>query len=332
MAPKIKRTVGLDRLVTLFQSENVWFVDGVNGSASNAGDIPGASVAKPSEAIAKAAMWGVIYIAPMQYATYATISNRYYIDNVTVPIGKAGVQFIGAGPGGTHYQTVEIKTSAAGSHVFDVYAPGVQFRNMRLTGTSQTAVTGLGNPDLSVIRAMGDGSTNKANGGLGVFDCTFSNAKAGGAIRIDNPWNCVVDNCIFHNCYVGVWSSSSVSSTNGMWIKDCMFEGQPANIDTHIYATGGSSNCYGLLIDRNTFNTALPAHASGALKRFIYVGDTWSTGGGGLISNNCFAFDTDNNTGLCGAAGTQILVPTTIWMAGNFAEANTDAEGLITRV
>ncbi len=107
MAPKIKRVASLDRLVTLFQSDNVWFVDGVNGNTGNAGDTPGASLSKPSEAVAKAAMWGTIYIAPMQYATYAAITNRYYLDNVTVPIGKAGLSFIGAGPGGTHYQTVE---------------------------------------------------------------------------------------------------------------------------------------------------------------------------------------------------------------------------------
>ena len=288
-------------------------------------------MSKPSEAVAKAAAFGVVYIAPMQYLTIATQTNRYYLDNVTIAASQPGLSIVGAGPGGTHYQTVEMKTAAAGSSLFTVNAPGCQFENMRLTGTSQTAVTGIGNPDLSIIAAKGDGSTCNGNGGLGVRFCTFSNAKAGGAIRIDNPWNCIVEDSIFHNCYIGVWSSSSVSSTNGMWIRRNHFDGQPANIDAHIYATGGSANCYGLLIHGNTFNTALPAHASGSLKRFIYVGDTWATGGGGLISGNYFCYDTDNGTGLCGAAGTQILVPTTIWTAGNFAEANTDGEGLVTR-
>jgi hypothetical protein len=195
---------------------------------------------------------------------------------------------------------------------------------MRLTGTSQTAVTGLGNPDLSIIRAMGDGSTNKANGGLGIRNCTFSNAKAGAAVRIDNPWNVTVDNCIFHNCFVGVWSSSSVSSTNGMWIRNCQFEGQPANIDAHVYAVGGSANCFGLLIKGCDFNTALPAATAGSLKRFIYVGDTWSTGGGGLISDCNFCCDVDAATGLFGAAGTQCLFPTTIWMADCFGLETTD--------
>lgn len=323
MAPIIKRVASLDRLVTLFESDNAWFVDGVNGSSSNPGDVPGRSVAKPSEAIAKAAMFGVIYIAPMQYATYATISNRYYIDNVTVPIGKAGVQFIGAGPGGTHYMTVEMKTAAATSHVFDVYAPGVQFANMRLTGTSHTA-----GGDYSIIRAMGDGSANKSNGGLGIKDVTFSNAKIGGAVRIDNPWNCLIEDSIFHNCASGIHTSSSVSSTNGMWVKRCQFEGQPAVRDSDVWMVGGSANCFGGLIHECTFQGTVPAlSGSGAsIGRYIYIGDTWTTGAGGLISRCNFGFDADNSASLMDTDGTQCVVPATWAVVNCFGTFQTEGE------
>jgi hypothetical protein len=306
--------IGAGRLVDLWNSSNVWFVDGDNGRAGNAGNEPSKAVALPSTAVNKASQWGTVYIRPMQNNTYATITNDYYVDNITVPISKAGLSIVGAGPGGSHYQSVEMKTAVAGSHLITIYAPAVHIEGIRLTGTSQTAVTGLANPDLSIIRAMGDGTTNKSNGGLSISNCTFSNAKAGGAVRIDNPWNCTIDNSIFHNCFVGVWTSSSVSSTNGMWIKNCQFEGQPANIDAYIYMTGGSANCYGGLIHNCTFQGTVPAHASGSIKRYISVGDTWTTGAGGLIANCFFGLDADNSSGLCDPDGTQVIIPAT-WAA-----------------
>jgi len=311
--------LGASRLVDMWNKGNIFFVDGENGSADHNGKTPDTAVSHPSEAVSMASQWASIYIRPQQYTTYATIANYYYTDNITVPIGKAGISFIGAGPGGSHYQTVEIKTAAAASHVFDIYAPGVQIENMRLTGTSQTA------GDRSVIRAMGDGSTNKANGGLGIRNCTFSNAKIGGAIRIDNPWNCTVDNCVFHNCAFGTYTTSSVSSTNGMWIKNCQFEGQDANIDCHIYASGGSANCYGLLVDNCTFNTTTPALSTGVHKRYIKVADTWTTAGGGMISDCHFAIGSDDS-GDVGAAGTLILVPTTILVVGCYFSASAAAK------
>lgn len=305
--------VGCSKLVDMWNDNNIYFVDGVGGSDGYSGTSPDKAVAKISTAVNQCAQWGTVYIKPMQYTTYATITNRYYTDNVTIAIGQSGLSIVGAGPGGSHYCTTEIKTASASSHVFTVYAPGCQFENLRLTGTSQTAVTGLGNPDLSIIRAMGDGSTNKSNNGIGIRRCTFSNAKGGGAVRIDNPWNITIEDSIFHNCFVGIWTSSSVSSSNGIWIKRCQFEGQPANIDAHIYDSGGSTNCFGLLIKDCTFNTALPAATTGSLKRFVYIGDTFQALGGGLITGCAFATSTNG----FGAAASQALWPSSILSAGN---------------
>jgi len=323
--------VGAGRLLDLWNSNNRFFVDGT-ASASGNGKSPKQAKITIAAAATAASAWATIYIKPMQYLTAATVGNRYYTENITVTEAQPGLCFVGAGPGGTHYTTTEVKTALATTSVFTVNAPGVQFENLRLTGTSLTAGTNT----YSVIRAMGDASTCKGNNGMGIRDCTFSNAKIGGAVRIDNPWNCMIERCIFHNCHVGVHTSSTVSSTNGMWIKWCQFEGQPANRDVDVWMVGGSANCYGGLIDHCTFQGTVPAlSGSGAsIARYVYVGDTWTTGAGGLITNSNFGFDCNTMTNLVGAAGTgtMIVIPTTWEISNSYGFAQTQGRGLLTRV
>ncbi len=264
---------------------------------------------------------GTIYVRPRGTAAGA---QTYYTDNVTIPLTKGGMKILGAGADlVSPYYGVDIKISTASSPVFTINAPGVLLEGMRIAGTGADAT-------VSCVYAADDTSTS-ITAGLVIRKCRFGNGRGHGAaaaaVYLNSSWMNTVEDCLFNDCLTSIAAlTTSGGITQGLRIIHNEFSGQAANRDCDVYVSGGSTS-NGLVIHGNIFNDALPAHGDGTITRFIDIVNAIT----GIVSDNYFAVDVDNGTGLFGATGSNGVIPATVLFVGNYGEANTDAEGLANR-
>lgn len=314
-------SVGAISRSEMWASENVFFVDGDNGSASNTGTDPAAAVALPSTAVGKATIRGaVVYVRPKSTVASA---QSYYVDNISIPITSPGLSILGAGANATRpYMGVAIKASTVTSPVVDVLASDVHLEGMRLAGTGQTA----GYP---IIQAVASATSNGPVG-LQVVYCRLDNAKTGGAITMDSPNHVEVVGTSFDECAIGIKSILSYGgvASRGLKIIDCDFGGRVATrtVDVWLSQSGAGSGAgvTGYEIRDSRFLDGLPTLAGATSPRFITVvnGDT------GLISGSMFAC---LDTATFGATGDTVIIPATWFIVGSFyagAAAASD-QGLI---
>ena len=326
--PNIGAGGGAERLIHLWESDQIWYVDGDNGSASNAGNAPDASVALPSTAVSKASSYATIYIKPR---TTSAAAQTYYYDNIVIPVTKSAISIIGAGntmgaPMSCGSRaSVQLRPLDISADMIDVNGPCVLLENMRITCTGSTAST-------TAVDALG-GTTDKPDG-LVVRGCMFENvgqtfgygsAQGPCAIALQTTSYNTIENNIFRACMVGV-------GCHGTWnhtvIRGNMFCGAPGTRDADLWLNQNADAVnYANIIDNNIFADGLPAAASGVAKRFIYM--QYVTAGTGIITNNVFACLSDEAQ--FNESGTHAVIADNMFCANNHVECtNAGPYGIIT--
>ena len=313
---------GYDRLMTLWNSSNIWFVDGDLGSASNAGNEPDHSVALISTAISKASIGAVIYVKPRQLATAV---QTYYQDTIVVPITLSNLTIIGAGNPGSN-SGVQVKPADVTTHLIDVKAPGLTLENMRLTLNGGTA-----DLKMSIVHAV-NATAVTTPAGLVIRDCRFEGDKSVPSITSSTDMcssialgTCnytTIENNVFYSCHGGIVAQLSTAAYHNLIIRGNIFSGAVANRALDVWLSTGTTG--GTEIIGNIFGDGLPTHAGGTGGNYFLkiTGD-----GSGSIVNNAFATATLS----FGAAGSQAIFPATFFSMGNTysaASAGTTTSGI----
>jgi hypothetical protein len=302
----------------MFQAGNIFFVDGDNGSSGNMGSTPDDALALPSQAVSYATRGGIVYIRPRSTVASA---QSYYIDNITLPLTKPGMQLLGCGDIYNPYMGVDIKALAPGSPVLTVYGSAVQLEGIRFAGTGQTADTA------SIVDVSNNGTTTRAYG-LTVRGCRFANGKghlisAGAAISIDTIIGVKIQDCIFSDNLAGITGRTNYAAVNGFHVTGCIFEGTPAGRDIDIWITGTGR---GVLIDGCKFIDGLPNH--GVNNRFIITDTSGITG---MLSNCNFAMTGATMDSLIGTAGADAVISTGIFIVNCHGEGSAEGIGICSR-
>lgn len=197
----------------------------------------------------------------------------------------------------------------------DISASGVVVSNLSFNGAGATG---------------GAVKLEKGSFGTVIEACVFKNCKSSGAAATGGAiywtvdgggWNTLIRNCDFWDCRAGIVLIGT-SDSAPKWVRilgNRFFSVANTTVDADIYA--GGSGFASVVISGNDFGTVdVPAYAtSPTAARYIKL-----LGGAGIISRNTFACDVVSGKTF-GAAGDACIVPTTVRMAGNFGEGDTDA-------
>jgi uncharacterized protein YjbI with pentapeptide repeats len=312
--------IGGSRLVDIWNSENIFFVDGDNGSAGSAGKDPSDANTLISTVVNSGACirGASIYIKPRMTVASA---QTYYVDNITLPVTKPNISLLGAGADADNpYLGVDIKASTVTSAVVTVNGAGDLIEGMRLAGTGQTDNV------VSILDISNNGTTTRAYGAT-VRGCRFANSKGhlintGAAIAIDTAIFTKIENCKFSDNLASITARSVYAAIQGLSITDCDFGGMVlTGRDVDVFIVGDGEQ---VKIQRCNFNDGLPNH--GIVSRFISIQTAY-----GLMADCNFAVSGANCTGYFGADGTKGVIPATILMCNNWMESSTAAIGMITR-
>jgi hypothetical protein len=316
---------GVGRLADMFAADNIFFVDGVLGDSANDGKSPGSGHALDSitNAISAASKDAVIYVKPQ---TTIASAQTYYRDNITIPLTKPNLSIIGCGAGGANpnsYTGVQLKVSAATTtgNLITVNGGGAYLENMRLTGN---AMTGTG----AIV--MANTSATSQPGGLHVRGCLFEAPVAvgtvyptyllGGCIALGSCNYSLIEGNFFYNCLGSIHSSSTYGTQGRVEIRGNSFVGAPGSRDLDIHLRPGAST-YGswVAINHNIFGDGLPT--GGSTNLFIKIVGT----GSGHLMGNYFASTAAATE--YGSDGTDCIIPTTYFFAGNYNEDGLIAGG-----
>jgi len=331
--------LGAGRLSDMWNSGNIYFVDGYAGSVSNTGLSPTAALALPSEAISACKGGATIYIRPigMNYDQSLTTNYQFYTDDIIIPFGKSGISLVGAGePRPLYFGGVALKPSTVTGSLIDIRSNSNIIENMHLTLVGGTADQADGATTWQTIILMHrDGSNSRCYGNV-IRGNRFSHdashpsfAYGGGAIVNWTAQNTIIENNLFENCLGGVQLHSHAGDTIFNYIRGNTFSGNPANRDCDLVVSINAATCHGNCIYDNIFADGLPTHA-GNYVRFIHF--PYVTAGTGIIANNYFATATVTNGFGEGGGGSQAIVAANMFMAGNYYEGTgtTAPYGLIT--
>lgn len=317
-----KRVIGAGRLADMWASSSMYFVDGDNGNSSNRGLYVDEAVTLISTAVNNCNNAGyrdaTIYVRPRSTSTG---NQTYYVDNVTIPIGLAGLSVIGAGSNPKRpYMGIDVKAASTTSHLVNVKAPHVTLEGLRLAGTGQNATD-----DVAIVYAYNYGNGSGAPYGLCIRGCRLDNAKLGAAVRMDSPVGVVIEDCSFHDNAKSIYTTLSEMSgaAFGPRVENCDFGGAAAGRDVDILISqGGLGNTTGAdhwLIKWCDFTDDLPA--KGANNRFIKIANADV----GHIAFCTFPVSPGaNHIDTYGAAGTTCVIPTTWTMAGCYGPEDID--------
>jgi hypothetical protein len=304
--------VGGTRHSSIFESGNIWFVDGDYGSADNAGSAPNDAVALPTTAVDKAIRRGVIYVRPRD--TTGSVQT-YYVDNITIPLTKPHLSILGCAPDGCMpYLGPAVKASTVTSPILTIKGATFYTEGMEWTGTGQTAdVT-------SIIVTVNDGTLGRASG-FTIRNCTIRNAKGhtiglGAGLYIDTAVYMKVQGCLFTDNLLSIAIRSVYAAINKCIIQGNIFAGSTAVTDCYIWSNADAGT--GMVIDSNVFSEDLPALSDGAVKKYI----SFATGVSGIVSRNVFGYVGANGEGLLAATGTIGNIPTTMATVHNHFESN----------
>jgi hypothetical protein len=299
---------------------NYWYVDEDNGSDSaNNGSAVDKAVASLEQAISNAGRGDVIFVRAQAMATGA-IDPESYTENAVITADKDALSIVGVPTGRVQGGLPQLKVGSTTTQaILTVRAPGCLISNLGFNGAG---ATGGG------ILLDDDGSTKSALGTT-IENCHFkncvgttaTNAATGGAIQLSGaPWQILIKgNRFYKNVGDVVLLDTSNSVPQDIVIEDNIFSGPAANTDCNLYLMGGSG-INGVIIRDNVF-TAMPA-LGGTNDRFIKA-----TSCVGILANNFFNCATQGSGLLTfKAAGTGAFIPTTMFMAGNYGEADTEGD------
>lgn len=303
---------------------NVWYVDG-DKSSGGAGQSWEDAFAESDfdgnvSDLGSVAAGDVILVAARTMSQTST-DPVSYTTNLTVDVPQ--VSIIGVSRGLTQGGLPQLKVGATTTQaIIRVRAPGVLIANIGINGSG---ATGGG------IRFDDDGGTTYASLGGTVTGCHFKNCKGttatdsrtGGAIMLSGaPWQIRIDgNRFYKNVGDVVLMDTSNAVPQDVVITNNYFSDSASSTDSNIAGAGGSGFGTGLVIDNNTFG-ALPALSSGSVLRYMDL-----TGAdGGMVTRNMFGCVTDAaGTELTFKAdGTAAKIPTTVFVAGNYGQTQTD--------
>ena len=313
---------GIGRLSDIWNADNIWFVDGDNGSSGNAGNEPDRAVALISTAIDKASRGGTIYVKPR---TTVASAQTYYVDSLVIPLTKPNLSIIGAGFPGCHnsFSGCQLKASDVATDLIHVNGAGFNIENMRLSGAG---MTDLGN---SLIDAEAAVDQTRKPSGLTVRGCHFASAASGasategqlgGAIGCGSVSQMIIEDCVFYAVTTSIMMTNTSGTGNNQIIRGNVFGGTCASRNCDVVNIGNGT---GIVIADNIFSCGVPAGAGGYASNFIYI-----SAGVGIVARNAFATATNE---VAKATGTECTIPTTFFCAGNTIEAATDTKGFATR-
>jgi hypothetical protein len=253
---------------------------------------------------------GVVVVKAKNMAVTATDPSSY-AENVTITTPQ--IRLVGIG-GRVQMGLPQIKKGSGSTAQLTIQAPGCIIEKMGFNGIDATG-GGILLDDDSVVTGT------KSAHGTTILDCHFkncvgstaTNAATGGAIMWSdkgNAWQVLIKgNRFYKNVGDIVVIGTDDSVPQDLVIEDNIFSGPGGSVDCNLYLTGLGSGVNGVIIRNNVFS-AIPSLGGTNDKMLVLTGCV------GILANNYFACE-DGRT--FGAAGDE-LVPTTVFMAGNFSE------------
>lgn len=304
------------------------FVDGTNGSDTNNGSSWGSAFATIAAGIAEAAAGDTVVITPKTITAGATDPTSY-AESLIIPAAKSSLTLLGISRGRTQMGLPQIKPGGAvNGCALTIRASGCYIKNLGFNGNSAA-----GAPINNGI-ILDDNASTKSACGTTIENCHFKNcagstvtdAKTGGAIvwaATGGAWQVLIKGNRFYKnvadvCLLG----TSTSVPQDVIIEDNIFSGPADAVDCNLWLKGGGSGMNGVIIRNNVFQQ-LPALSSGQVLRYIDA-----TGCVGMLVDNVFGCLTaaTGTTLTFLAAGTAGKIPTTMHVARNFGQSNTEAE------
>jgi len=300
----------------MWNTENIFFVDGDNGSAGNGALSPDDATTLPSIAVGYSTRGGVVYVRPRMTTASA---QTYYVDNITIPKTKPNMSIIGAGyEGCTSSQTgVQIKPSVVTDHLIDVQGAGLLLENMRLTLTGGTAATLK-----CIVNAVHDTSQLYISAGLTIRGCRIENDKnhpafgattTTAAIGLGSCREVTIENNVIYNCLGGIAMGTTSGNSINLMIRNNFFGGVTTGRDCDIAFNLGAS--YNMCILNNVFADGLPAHVGGGYGKFISIVGATATG---IVAGNQFASNAADIQ--FGSDGTECTIPATFFFVDNYSQ------------
>ncbi len=303
--------IGGGRLIDIFNSENIFFVDGDNGIAGNGGKSPDDSVALPSTAIGLSTRGGVVYVRPRNTTGSA---QSYYQDDVVIPLANPNMSLIGCVPDGcTGAQSgPQLKPLTVTGHLIDVKGANFYIEKLRLTLTGGTA-----DQNKCIIHAVNNTAATQKPSGIVVRDCRFENDKskpsysgteAVASIGLGSVRDVIIEGNTFYNVIAGIAFQATSGVGHMIQITNNIFSSPPAVADCFILMSTSSEA--GVMIVWNYFLDGLPALSTGSYKRFVQIIGAAT----GLFAHNSFASTTDSFT----SAGSECIIPNTMFGGPNY--------------
>lgn len=295
------------------------YVDADNGNDAYNGLAVDSAFKTIQSAVTAAGAFSRVYVFPKAMAVGDTDPNSY-AETVIVPATHECLQIIGVPYGGrTQGGMPQIKKGSGSTAQLTIRAPGCMIANLGINGVD---ATGGG------ILLDDDGSTKVAFG-TSIVGCHFkncvgstaTNAATGGAIMwaaTGGGWQVLIKgNRFYKNVGDIVMKGTSAAIPQDVVIEDNIFSGPAASVDCNIYVAADGIN--GVIINNNIF-TCNPDIASGTNASFLKL-----TGCVGILSNNVFAAQTAEGVTpeIKFGAEQENVVPTTVFMAGNYGEVPT---------
>lgn len=291
----------------------VLFVDGTRGSDAYNGESIDSPVATIQKAVDKAVAGDVIYVFPKDMGVDGDPGS--YAETVSIPATHDRLSIIGVSHGRTQCGLPQIKKGSGSTALLTINAQGCLIANLGINGNGSTG---------GGILLYSDGATGTKNAaGTTIIGCHFkncvgssaTNAATGGAIMWSangDSWQVLIKgNRFYKNVGDIVLLGTANSVPQDVVIEDNVFSGPAASVDCNLYLAGGSG-MNGVIIRNNDF-TCFPAIGSGTNAAPVVL-----TGCVGTLVRNTFAC-----TGKTFGAAANVLVPTTVLMAGNIQESGT---------
>ena len=276
---------------------NLWYVDGDNGSDSNAGSMtkPFATIQK---AIDSASSQDTIYVRTLAPDADASEPGTY-VEDLTIAYAKHGLKLIGVG--GTNnlqpFGGPKIKNATATAlltvNASNVLIKGLQFNCTRNSGTYGINLTGVAGY-----------ATLAGSVGAVIEDCYFKNASATyGAIFMYGGYTSRVTRCTFAlgTDYLGVKIDCDTIPSNGHTVEYCNFkQNNGTSVANYMLIAGGAED---ITVNGCTFGEST--------NHIIATGAP-----SGVISNCTFGDDVAtlaNSTGKIQIPATQTMQVTGCW-------------------
>jgi len=318
--------VGMGRLSEIFNAGNIWFVDYDNGSSANEGTRPNWAFDIPSTAVSAASKEGIIYIRPR---TSLTCADVYYSDNITVPVTKPHLQFIGCGAGTIpgYRSSAQLRVSTTTSPLFTIHASGVVIENLHLNTTDATTGAGL------VVEA------NRTSTYPGAVSLQMRNNRIlarttdNTAIQMGSCQYSIIEDNLFLDCPRAIHLEATYGSPQSNIVRRNIFSGLASVRDCDIFVTMTDINSRGHVIAHNIFADDKPASASARYQVFIDFSSPSTNSSTGIICGNYFASDnTGHGTDGFGPTGSEANIPASWLVVGNFYQGIGDAApyGIVT--